>query len=87
MSQKENEVDEVKKEIAVLTERVSCWMESTTEYRKSLCTKIDAILKSMSDLPCRERKVFYDGIRKELATIWSILVLIVGAIIVEYLKK
>ena len=41
--------------IDVLTERVENWMETTTEYRKSLCSKIDIITTKLDALPCPAR--------------------------------
>jgi hypothetical protein len=46
-----------KAKIDVLEERVTNWMESTTEYRRDLCRKIDIITNSISKLPCAERKL------------------------------
>lgn len=40
-------------EIEILTERVNNWMDSTTEYRKSLCAKLDSINSRLNDLPCK----------------------------------
>ena len=39
--------------IDVLTERVENWMDSTDEYRRSLCAKLDIIQAKLNDLPCR----------------------------------
>lgn len=40
-------------QIEVLAERVKNWMESTTEYRKSLCNKLDIITERVNALPCK----------------------------------
>lgn len=57
--------------IEVLEERVSNWMESTTEYRKDLCRKIDIITTKLSDLPCKERKEIYDNFKMVATLIWG----------------
>lgn len=35
-------------EVAVLKERVNNWMDTTTEYRKSLCAKIELVISQTS---------------------------------------
>lgn len=43
--------------LARLEEKVTQWMETTTEYRQSLCSKIDSLYKRFDKLPCRERSL------------------------------
>lgn len=81
-----HEIEDMKTRMAVLTERVEGWMSTTTDYRKALCTKVDSIIDKVSALPCKERKAFYDNASIQLKLLWSILVLMLGAIIVEWLK-
>jgi hypothetical protein len=68
--------------IDVLTERVENWMTSTTEYRKSLCSKIDAIQQNqhrISDeinskivsLPCSKGHDVH--VDRQLNAIWWIV--------------
>ena len=57
-------------QIKVLEERVNLWMESTTEYRKSLCAKLDIVLHELQDL--KEAKMMaiikeISGIRETIA--------------------
>lgn len=66
-------VQEMSTTLQVLEERVSSWMESTTEYRKSLCLKLDDLKQRMNDLPCKERRVFYDSIAKQMAFLWVVV--------------
>jgi hypothetical protein len=70
--------------IEVLTERVSHWMESTTEYRKSLCAKndhiiaeIEAIKKTLAELPCPQRMEQTKGIKFQLNALWWIVALLI----------
>ena len=64
--------------IKVLEERVKSWMETTTEYRKSLCHKLDDINIKLNDLPCKERSSFYKSVTKQLNFIWIVLALFIG---------
>ena len=36
----------------VLTERVENWMETTTDYRKALCGKLDLVTERLNQLQC-----------------------------------
>lgn len=67
--------------IEVLEERVTNWMESTTEYRKELCRKIDNILQRLSDLPCKERKAWYESMEKQVTYMWIVITVIILPIV------
>lgn len=59
--------------IAVLEERVTNWMESTTEYRKDLCRKIDIITNKLGELPCKERSGWYGTMKaRTQVTMWAV---------------
>ena len=79
------------RKIAVLEERVTNWMESTTEYRKDLCRKIDIITSKLSDLPCKSREEITKGVKKDLDKVWlfitSIIIAIVGSWVGMMIKK
>jgi hypothetical protein len=75
-----------KAKIDVLEERVSNWMESTTEYRKDLCRKIDIITKMVTDLPCKERKGIYESVNKQLGIIWIVVSCVIVAVFAEWIK-
>ena len=65
--------------IDVLTERVENWMESTTEYRKSLCSKIDALNTKIDAMPCSQGHDM--DVNRQLGAIWWIVsVCLVGVI-------
>lgn len=54
--------------IAKLEERVTNWMDTTTEYRKALCAKLDIIDKKLGGLPC---STGHDKtVDKQLGGIW-----------------
>ena len=78
--------------IEVLTERVENWMESTTEYRKSLCSKItetnskiDKMTDKMNNLPCRERIEGTKSIKLQLKALWILVSATLLGIISEWI--
>lgn len=54
--------------IARLEERVTNWMETTTEYRKSLCDKLDVINRKIDNMPCA--KGHDVSVDKQLTGLW-----------------
>jgi len=80
-------VSNLKTDLAVFISKVNEWMSSTTEYRKSLCDKVDAINNNIAHLPCAERKQFYANMTTQLRTIWGIIVLMLGVIVAEFFRK
>lgn len=54
--------------IARLEERVSNWMETTSDYRKSLCTKLDTIMIKIDNMPCS--KGHDETVDKQLNGLW-----------------
>jgi len=59
-------------------------METTTEYRKALCSKNDHILnaiadikKTISELPCPQRMEQTKGMRLQLNALWWIAALLI----------
>ena len=69
--------EEDKISLARLEEKVTQWMETTTEYRVRLCGKVDSIFKKFDKLPCRER-----GLGTKL--LWGSIG-IIGGILVAHL--
>lgn len=61
---------------------VTEWMSGTTEYRKSLCSKIDSIIDRMNKLPCDKRSGFYDAVNRQLGIMW----VIIGGVVVKILS-
>ena len=57
--------------LEVLTERVENWMQSTTEYRKSLCTKIDGLNTKLDNMPCSKGHDIH--VDRQLGAIWWIV--------------
>lgn len=71
--------------IARLEERVNNWMETTTQYRKALCAKLDVILERMNALPCRERAVVVESVKSDVRwlqkVVWTIMLMGVPALL------
>jgi hypothetical protein len=63
--------------IVLLTERVENWMATTTEYRKSLCAKLDIITERVNKLPCEARMEAAKGVRMQLNALWWIVALLI----------
>lgn len=68
--------------IAKLEERVANWMESTTEYRRSLCSKLDSIKEQIGQMPCTKGHDMH--VDRQLGAIWWIVsVCLVGLVSVS----
>ena len=67
--------------MARLEEKVTFWMETTTEYRKALCAKIDHILEIIGELPCKERREIYMSVASQLGWIWKIIYMVIPILI------
>lgn len=74
-------------EMRVLKQRFEDFSEKTDEYRKLLCDKLNKVIDKIAELPCRERKIFYAGIVRQLGLLWGLLSVLVVAIILEWIKK
>ena len=68
--------------IAVLETEVRNWMETTKDYRKSLCEKIDelknevkTVMIRLSELPCSERKSWYKSMEVRVGLTWGAILL------------
>lgn len=82
-----HELNDMKLEFCEFKAKVTEWMATTNEYRKALCTKMDTILDKVSKLPCDKRSGFYENVTRQMAFIWGVLILIVAAIIGEWIKR
>lgn len=67
--------------IEVLTERVENWMQSTTEYRLSLCAKLDKINDRLDKLPCEARIEASKGIKFQLNLFWWAIGLLIPMVL------
>jgi hypothetical protein len=57
--------------ILVLSERLNTFMETTTEYRKSLCAKLDTLRDDIIKLPCSKGHDMH--VDRQLGAIWWIV--------------
>ena len=73
-------------QLEILTERVNNWMETTTEYRKSLCSKLDAIKNEVNKLPCSARIEHTKGIDQHIKALWVAVSAIFLASVSEWVK-
>lgn len=80
--------------IKVLEERVNMWMESTTEYRKALCSKLDVVLEKINllntridKLPCDSRKPMWTWVERNVYALWGVIGFVSLAIIVNYFRR
>ena len=76
------------KKIAVLEERVSNWMETTTSYRRDLCAKLDKVGIKLDDLvsvigklPCEPRKAWYQSMGRQVGFMWVVLGLVLVSVL------
>lgn len=79
--------EDLNTDVKVLTERVNNWMDTTTDYRKQLCRKIDEINARLLTLPCPSRIEETKGIKFQLKALWGFIVMIIAAIIGEWIHK
>ena len=79
--------DDTRIKLAEFTAKVTEWMVSTTEYRKALCSKLDIITDRLNKLPCDRRVGFYESVSMQMKFIWGVMVILVGAIIAEWVKR
>ena len=70
----DSRINEMDKELASFTAKVTEWMTTTTEYRKSLCAKLDAL----KERPCREANQF--------KLVWGVLLIVIGATVSAFFK-
>ena len=83
----EKQIGDIEADVKVLAERVHNWMDTTTEYRKALCKKIDDVICRLEALPCRERSGIYKNLSNQIKVQWAVLILILSAFIAEYFAK
>ena len=81
------EIEQIKIELSGFKASVESWMLTTTEYRQSLCHKIDDILIRLNDLPCKERKGWYASFGRQLNFMWVILSGMILAIIADFFRN
>ena len=66
--------------LARLETRVTSWMNSTNEYRLSLCAKIDKIVEKIEALPCRVREERSKQETRTQTLLWTGVWVVIGTI-------
>lgn len=79
----DDDIQTLKIELATLTERVSNWMVTTTDYRVNLFTKLDSLQDRLNKLPCDRRS----SLSTQIKVIWGVMVVIIGAIVSEWVER
>jgi hypothetical protein len=81
-------------QLEVLTERVNNVRsqinkseELSLEWRGKFCSKIDDLKTMINTLPCPARAEMHKGIKSQLIWMWSILGIMLTAVVGEWLKK
>jgi len=79
--------------IKVLEERVNMWMETTTEYRKALCAKLDVVISKQNELnsrfdklPCDSRKPMWEWAERNIYALWGAFGIIIVKVLVDWIK-
>jgi len=73
-----DELKELEIQVASFTAKVTEWMETTTEYRKKLCDKIDGLKIDFAKLPCKGRIVQSRLMWGAIGIVFGILVAHIG---------
>lgn len=76
------DIHDTRAKFEILETKVTSWMETTTEYRKSLCQKLDIITDRVSNLPCSERR----GLGTQVKVIWGLIVGVIILIISDWIR-
>jgi hypothetical protein len=80
------EFDELKTDVAVLKSEVKNWMDTTIEYRKSLCHKIDIITDKLNSLGCAVHSEKMNNFGMQLIGLWSCAALVLGAMVTQWVQ-
>jgi len=83
----EDRLDSLDREVAEFIAKINQWMETTNEYRRNLCSKIDNINDKFADLPCKERGGWYQAINKQISMLWVFVTAIVLTMVGMWFKK
>ena len=99
-SSRKNLGENLKIDLVTFTTKVTEWMNTTQDYRKQLCIKIDKIdtaltnhitevTEKINQLPCRERAGIYNSIQRQIGWLWIMgsgaILAIIGALIKKFL--
>jgi hypothetical protein len=71
----------IREHLAGLSAKVEEWMRGADDYREKLCSKINDISNKIYDLPCKERKSWYDGMGRQVGFMWVVLGLLLTSVL------
>lgn len=71
----------------VLEERVNNWMETTVEYRKALCDKMDKFYEKLDKFQCAKHEERIKNQSSAIKYLWGVVSVIVIAVVVKYLTR
>lgn len=63
------------------------WQNTTTEYRKSLCSKVDEINNKLAKLPCDKRISIYESLDKQVKILWGAFAIVLIKALIDWLNK
>jgi len=66
------DMEEIKIAMASLTAKVGEFMNTTTDFRKTLTADVKEISNKVIGLPCRERKGWYNSMSKQVSWLWKV---------------
>ena len=68
-------------EVAEHRGKVDEFIINTIGYRKDLCGKMDKLFGLFSNLPCSERKGWYESMGKQVGFMWVVLAILLTAVV------
>jgi hypothetical protein len=81
-------------EVAVLKAKLESFMETTTEYRKALCAKLDVVLskidvinEKLAKLPCEEGEKTYKDLRFQLYSFIGVFSAILITVFIKWITQ
>jgi hypothetical protein len=77
-----SDLNKLSQEVAEHRGRVEEFIANTTSYRKDLCAKLENIRSTLAELPCKERKAWYDSMGKQLNFMWLVMSIILAVLVV-----
>lgn len=82
----DSEIQDLKIEVATLSERVKNWMVTTDEHRKNQRETNNIIINKLQDLPCKEGWALKKSQGFQIKLLWGFVTAIILAIISEWVR-
>jgi len=81
--QEDPRIDVLETKLEHILNNQKLYSEEAKEWRTRFCLKLDKVTDKLGNLPCDRRAYLSNQVK----AIWAIIVLIVGAIVGEWVKK